>query len=414
MNLDDYNLTGGNRQRYNVYEGYGNLFPIANRGVPRPPRRGRGQTRSRQNYQNVRIEAKRRVEGAKTTAGIDAMIKTTLHPGARSSDDLLAKIGENHTLKAITLSITTRGIGLGLCHLNFIAVSYHEITVPSVYAQYRVFLAVLEAKLENLKTSYPLPARDSDLVYPYQVNADLLHVAQTVTIAPEPIKRLVNAVGIVSYDEGVYIPTVSKPATDDRGRFIPQAQNILYSSLRKTVVALSDPATPERYRRRFIENNPIPGAIWHNHLLQNADEIMPANHGIDNLRDDIALLSPYLNKLQKHIPKMVDGTIDFKSSGKLSSFLCNKMENLRVPNREVREQLQDYYRRAYPTGNIREFFSYAKLSAAERLEGQINLLGELPRFENLIHPTYSMRTEYVCKYQLQTDYKAIAQILYAL
>lgn len=101
--------------------------------------------------------------------------------------------------------------------------------VPSVYAQYRVFLAVLEAKLENLKTAYPLPARDTDLAYPYQINADLLHVAQTVTIAPEPIKRLINAVGIINYDEGVYIPTVSRAATDDRGRFIPQAQNILCS-----------------------------------------------------------------------------------------------------------------------------------------------------------------------------------------
>lgn len=272
MNFDE-NPTGGNCQRYNVYESYGNLFPVANRGIPRPPRRGREQTRSRQGYQTARVEMKRRTEGAKTTAGIDAMIKSTLHPGAKSSDEVLAKIGENHTLKAITLTITTRGIGLGLCHLSFIAVSYHEIVVPSVYAQYRVFLAVLEAKLKNLKTAYPLPARDTELAYPYQVSADLLHVAQTVTIAPEPIKRLVNAVGIINYDEGVYIPTVSRPAHDDRGRFIPQAQNILYSSLRQTVVALADPATPERYRRRFIENNPIPGAIWDNHLLQNPDAL---------------------------------------------------------------------------------------------------------------------------------------------
>lgn len=180
------------------------------------------------------------------------MIKSTLHPGAKSGDELLAKIGENQVLKSITLTITTRGIGFGLCHLNFIAVSYHEIQAPNVDAQYRVFLAVLEAKLQNLKTAYPLPARDTDLVYNYQVNADLLCIAQTVTIAPEPIKRLINAVGIVSHDEGVYIPAVSRVETDDRGRFIPQPQNIMFSSLRRTVEALSNPATPERYRRRFI------------------------------------------------------------------------------------------------------------------------------------------------------------------
>lgn len=210
MDFESINLTGGNRQRYDVYGGYAGLLPPSARGMSRPPRRGRGQTRSRQGFQTARVEEKRRTEGAKTVAKISDMIKTSLHPGAKSSEDVLAKIGENQTLKAITLSITTRGIGLGLCHLNFIAVSYHEIVVPSVYAQYRVFLAVLEAKLQNLKTAYPLPARDTELTYNYQVNADLLHVAQTVTIAPEPIKRLINAVGIISYDEGVYIPAVSK------------------------------------------------------------------------------------------------------------------------------------------------------------------------------------------------------------
>lgn len=292
MEYDGINLPGASRQRYNVYESYGNLFPPS-RGASRPPRRGRGQTRSRQGFQTARMENKRKIEGAKTTVGIDTMIKSTLHPGAKSDDDLLAKIGENHNLKAITLTITTRGIGFGLCHLNFIAVSYHEIVVPNVYAQYRVFLAVLEAKLENLKTAYPLPARDTDQVYNCEVIADLLRIAQTVVTAPEPVKRLVNAVGIISYDEGVYIPAVSRVENDDRGRFIPQPQNILFSSLRRTVEALADPATPERYRRRFIENNPIPGVIWHNHLLQNADEIIPPNYNHDNLRDDIALLGPY-------------------------------------------------------------------------------------------------------------------------
>lgn len=233
-----------------------------------------------------------------------------------------------------------------------------------------------------------MPARDTDLAYDYQVNADLLHVAQTVTVAPEPIRRVINAIGIVNYDEGVYIPTVARPVVDDRGRFIPQAQNILFSSLRRTVVALADVATPERYRRRFEDNNPIPGAIWQDHLLANADEIMPPNHNTDDLRDEIAMLSPYLNKLQKHVPKMVDGTIDFKSTGKLSSFVCNRMSDLRLPPRERGEQLQDYYRRAYPMGNIKEFYSYAKLPAAERLEGQVNLLGVTKIRESYVSHVY--------------------------
>ncbi|CAH2108764.1 unnamed protein product [Euphydryas editha] len=291
------------------------------------------------------METKRRTEGAKTLDKIQDLVKTTLNPGVKTCDELAARIGKTYTLKAVTLSITTRAIGFGLAHLSFIAVSYHEIAVPSIYAQYRVFLAVLEAELKSLKCSYPIAARDTEMAYDYRVNSDLLHIAQTVTVTPEPMKTLRH---------------------------------------------LADVNTPDRYRRRFEDNNAIPGTIWNNHVLVNPDEIIPANHTMDDLRDDIALLGPYINKLQKHIPKMVDGTIDFKSSGKISSFVCNKMGNLRIPPRELGENLQDYYRRAYPVGNIREFHSYAKLTAAERLEGQINLLGELPRFENLVYPFYTM------------------------
>lgn len=116
---------------------------------------------------------------------------------------------------------------------------------------------------------------------------------------------------------------------------------------------LSDHNTPERYRRRFEENNPIPGATWVNHVLINADEIIPNNYTVNNLRDDIEVLETFVKQLEKHVPKMVNGTIDFKSSGKLSTFVCNKMSNLRVPNREPNEPLNQYYRRAYPTGNIK-------------------------------------------------------------
>ncbi|CAH2088631.1 unnamed protein product [Euphydryas editha] len=140
--FDMFNPTGNGRNRYDTFAGYGNLFPPQNvqRGPPRPPRRGRGQTRARQIFQSQRMETKRRTEGAKTLDKIQDLVKTTLNPGVKTCDELAARIGETYTLKAITLSITTRAIGFGLAHLSFIAVSYHEIAVPSIYAQYRVFL----------------------------------------------------------------------------------------------------------------------------------------------------------------------------------------------------------------------------------------------------------------------------------
>lgn len=65
--------------------------------------------------------------------------------------------GERQTLKAITLSITTRGIGLGICHLAHISISYHTyIQVPNIYALYKVSLGLVEAKLESIKKDMPV------------------------------------------------------------------------------------------------------------------------------------------------------------------------------------------------------------------------------------------------------------------
>lgn len=272
-----------------------------------------------------------------------------------------------------------------------------------------------------MKLAYPLAARDVDLAYNYRVNADLLHVAQTVVVAPEPMKRLINTVAIVNYDEGVYIPTIAHETTDDRVRFIPRAESILYSNLRRTVQALTDVNTPERYRRRFEENNPIQGAIWHYHLLVNADEVIPHSHTTDDLRNDIALLGPYMSKLQKHVPKMAHASATWLMAPSISR-VPGRYRHLSVRKWPIYEYHLENQESSYRItiierilqGTLKSrYYAYAKLSAAERLEGQINLLGELPRFENL-HPTFLMRTEHVCKYQLQSDYKAIAQILYAL
>jgi hypothetical protein len=67
---------------------------------------------------------------------------------------------------------------------------------------------------------------------------------------------------------------------------------VILSNLRETVVALSDVATNPQVRGTFYLNNPIPGAIWqlqrdNTHVLQNQDEIMPADYTSDMLRDDV-------------------------------------------------------------------------------------------------------------------------------
>lgn len=89
----------------------------------------------------------------------------------------------------------------------FTAVTINEnIVPPSYHVLYRIFLATMEAKLEGLKSDYPLVSRDSKLTYSYSASARLQHLAKTFTVAPTLLVRLINAVGIVKRDGVVYLP----------------------------------------------------------------------------------------------------------------------------------------------------------------------------------------------------------------
>lgn len=100
-----------------------------------------------------------------------------------------------------------------LCHLAYITISYsNEIHIPNIYAMYRVYLGVLEAKLEHIKRQYPLVARNADSTLPYLHNATTLSIAQSLTVAPEPIKAILNAV--VKTEDRIFIPAVSTTTHD--------------------------------------------------------------------------------------------------------------------------------------------------------------------------------------------------------
>ncbi|CAG4960795.1 unnamed protein product [Colias eurytheme] len=138
------------------------------------PGRGKGrQSRGRQQYQRSRVSQMRKTKGAETMLNLHEEIRKKMFVGS-NEEDALARLSEQQTLKAITLSITTRGIGLGLCHLTFISISYHEnIQVPNIYSMYRVFLGLLEAKIEAIKSDLPVVPRLQDSIKSTGVNCDM-------------------------------------------------------------------------------------------------------------------------------------------------------------------------------------------------------------------------------------------------
>lgn len=283
----------------------------------------------------------------------------------------------------------------------------------SIYMQYRFYLGVVEAKLEWIRSEFPLTPEKSQFHHKNGLTFEQVHGIRQHTVVPEPIKMIVDAVGILKFEDRVYLPAIHAARYDARNRFIPRAENVVLSTLRRTVVSLSDAATPLAYRVDFENHCPIPGAVWDNHVLQNPDEIIPADYDfLDDLRNDATAVVAWQTRLQKCLPKLVGTSVDVKSSGKPSSLIANEMETLRCQPRGVGEGLQDYYLRCLPMGNVRSYYAPFKLTAADKLDGQCNLLGEVPSYENMLRPVYVQRDENICPYYMRSDYKGAHSVKY--
>uniref|UniRef100_A0A2A4JDJ4 Uncharacterized protein n=1 Tax=Heliothis virescens TaxID=7102 RepID=A0A2A4JDJ4_HELVI len=355
------------------------LYKNAKEFQPAPVSMQHASTDGSESESDDEEDLMRRVKGAVTMSELQDEIRKKMCVGT-NEEDALARLSEQQTLKAITLSINTRGIGLGL----------------------------LESNIEAIKSELPVVPRLNEHIKQPGVSSDMLRVAQSVTIVRDWLCH-------VKYEDKVYIPAVAADPIDRHGAVTPRPENVLLSTLRRTVVYLSNSASSATVRRRFHENCPISGAIWTNDILQNPDEIMPQNYDLyEDFRRESMLIAPFLVSLQKHVPKLVGGTLDFKSNGHNSLLISNELQTLKTVDRHVSEDLQDYYRRCVPEGNVRNYTALARLTPAERVEGQVNLLGEYPPPVNLRYPMYHMRDELAAAYDVTSDYAGICQIMYAM
>jgi hypothetical protein len=182
--------------------------------------------------------------------------------------------------------------------------------------------------------------------------------------------------------------------------------------LRETVTSLHNPDVAPEIRQVFYQNNPIPGSIWNiqpdgSHVLANPDDIMPPGYTADNLRDDITDYSRMMTWLQKKIPKYVrTERLNYLEKGGNTLFVSNRQNRLRLRDRQQGQTLREYYDEIRLEGNIYDFWSCRDLKKIDQLNGQLNLLGELPSLANFVYPYYVLRDVRNGAWHYSTDYKA--------
>lgn len=281
---------------------------------------------------------------------------------------------------------------------------------------YRVSLAVIEVKVQVVQRSVTSITDEQEDYADNRLMEDIVVLAKGVVVLPDQLSSAMNAVGKVKVGDKLYVPKFGRDQEDREDRFIPQSQQVTYSNLRNTVVALANDDTPAAIRRRFYENNPIPGAVWEgapqDPILANPDEIMPDGYDRIQLADDIDDIKAKINFLARKAPKYFTKSVSYEPEGTKSMLVCNDQATLRVNNRDARELLTDYYARIKVEGDINEYFNIERLTPAEQLDGNICLLGERPRARGLTYPVYVMRDNRVCTESSSLSYKAARNVKY--
>ncbi|KAI8431394.1 hypothetical protein MSG28_015926 [Choristoneura fumiferana] len=278
------------------------------------------------------------------------------------------------------LSITTRGLGLAACDLCYVAASA-GVAAP-VYAMYRVFLGVAEAKLNACSKHLEGPMRA--LQHEYKVTPDKLDAPLSVPILPALIKHIIDAIDVITVDGTTYCPFVAAQVRYAAGGLDPRPENLLLSSLRETVRDGGDPVlsgdvgrVPIYVQREVSDTG------------RRLGRLCPEERGRD------------YSRRQKY-PSMAAGPLSPTGARvSLAALISSRMVmgHLHAPPRRAGEPLPEYCGRCHPRGT--NGWPYYKVADAEMPEvevvlGQVALLGEEPLWvldapHKLLRQAYEVR-----------------------
>lgn len=320
--------------------------------------------------------------------------------------------------RALALGVSTRGVGFGTQMLANTAVKYNDaIKVPDINKMYRVFLGVVEGKIQSLQ--------NSDIIDEIQhtrgegLEQPLLDRVGLVARIPEPIGRIVSNIGIVTHNEETFVPCLPKDVVDNEHRLVPTPETVVLSNLRRTVETLANPDTPVEYRTNFRAKNPIPGTRWSQEdVLLNPDDIIPPDYNIRKFNDDNSDITPFVNQLEKYIPKLAGGLSKFKDKrGSKAQFISTTSANIKQPelgeNEDRKVALQELYYKI-PEGDAELFWSRYSVNSVEKLLGVVALMGEVPTNKRMADPLFTFRRSQCCSKKYRVPYIGATSLYFGL
>lgn len=218
-------------------------------------------------------------------------------------------------------------------------VPHHELSLPSDLAQ----------EVKGMDQNFALIA-------------DLINVTGTVEVHQQQFTPFVPAIAEVEVQEPSHTPKKRKVVED---RFIPDPYTVTFNNLRSTVVALANPNTNFAVRQYFVENNPIPNAVFVDNVLQNPEVIIPNGYDRTRLKRDLRAAEAFFGLLGSKLTSLM-GKCQFNGRGAPSQLCGYYKEMFRLSEGDVYSPAHSRIRSARP------------IETNYMLRGVLSLLGETP------------------------------------
>lgn len=251
--------------------------------------RGKHQSPASKQYRKQKEENFRQEKGTKVIEAYHSDLKKSLLCGFENLDEVIKAKAYEDTTRSIGIPVSTRAVGISVTTtINKIqATEANRQRLPQMtpFQMYRVMLDMVEKQIFENRIAAKLDDRDG--WYDPQQFEEFKNVTSSINICPQQIGALLKCIPSFKFEDLSFVPLFPGKKIDDRQRFIPVPEVVYLTNLRETVVSLADQLVAIAVRRNFANKNPIPGAIFAQGALTNAEDIMPAGYNAASLMIDL-------------------------------------------------------------------------------------------------------------------------------
>lgn len=293
----------------------------------------KGESKEKQRS-GKRMDDHRAVTSQRNDASVKQTIYEKLYYGFRQQNEAMKSMQIVTTPRSILLPISTRTAGF---MIKFLICKFARLGVKNVNlhglcsALYRVVLIQIEIKLSQaMRDQFSRNIGTRHFMH-IDVSPEFVRAVCELGTYYCPLVNLVSSIGIVKTFGAMYIPRITK--THDCVNFYDPTV-VCFSTLRECVFALSSTVTPYSHRKYFYDHCPLPNARWSTQarvhgdqvdanypVITNADEIMPAEYTLFELRKDLDLIMDSVESIGRKFEKFIHvGGIDYSGNGNSASF----------------------------------------------------------------------------------------------